>query len=128
VRKNALVSITLLALGACSHASTSEATASPSPAGTPLPLRSCEERRLTLDGAELFIQANADQTPAQILILSAPDDESRAKAYQDARKLFGDPKPDPRTQTRQYKLGLTQVTDMCGRPVMPSPSPSPVSS
>ncbi len=92
-----------------------------------MPLRSCEERRLTIDGAELFIQANADATPAQILILSAPDDEARAKAYQEARKIFGDPKPDTRTQTRQYKLGLTQVTDMCGRPVMSSPlaSPSP---
>ena len=90
-----------------------------------MPLRSCEERRLNIDGAELFIQANVDSTPAQILILSAPDDESRAKAYQEARKLFGDPHADTRTQTRQYKLGLTQVTDMCGRPVMPSSSPSP---
>jgi hypothetical protein len=93
-----------------------------------MPLTSCEERRLTLDGAEIFIQANVDGTPAQILILSAPDDEARAKAYQEARKLFGDPKPDTRTQTRQYKLGLTQVTDLCGRPVMPLPSPSPLSS
>jgi hypothetical protein len=90
-----------------------------------MPLRSCEERRLTLDGAEVFIQANVDETPSQILILSAPDDEARAKAYQDARKIFGDPHPDTRTQTRQYKLGLTQITDLCGRPVMPSPSPSP---
>jgi len=113
----------LLALCACSHATSSD-SASPRPSGTPLPLRSCEERRLTLDGAELFVQANADATPAQILILSAPDDEARAKAYQEARKFFGDPRPDPRTQTRQYKLGLTQVTDMCGRPVMPSPLPT----
>lgn len=123
MRKNALISVALLALCACSHGTSSEA--SPSPTGTPLPLRSCEERRLTIDGTDLFVQANADATPAQILILSAPDDEARAKAYQEARKLFGDPHPDPRTQTRQYKLGLTQVTDMCGRPVMPSPSPSP---
>ncbi len=78
-----------------------------------------------MDGVDLFVQANADATPAQILILSAPDDEARAKAYQEARKFFGDPHPDTRTQTRQYKLGLTQVTDLCGRPVMPSPSPSP---
>lgn len=124
MRKNALVPVALLALCACSHASSSE-SASPSPSGTPLPLRSCEERRLSLDGADVFVQANADATPAQILILSAPDDEIRAKAYQAARKLFGDPHPDTRTQERQYKLGLTQMTDLCGRPVMPSPSPSP---
>jgi hypothetical protein len=83
---------------------------------------------MNVDGAELFVQANADATPAQILVLSAPDDDARAKAYQDARKLFGDPRPDPRTQQRQYKLGLVQTTDMCGRPVMPSPSPSPTQS
>ncbi len=81
---------------------------------------------MSIDGADVFVQANADATPAQILILSGPDDESRAKAYQAARSMFGDPRPDPRTQTRQYKLGLTQVTDMCGRPVTPSSaSPSP---
>lgn len=124
MRQNALVSVALLALCACNTSHSNKASASPSPSGSPSPLTSCEERRLALDGAEVFVQANVDATPAQILILSAPDDEARARAYQQARKIFGDPHPDTRTQTRQYKLGLTQVTDMCGRPVMPSPSPS----
>ena len=125
MRKNALISIALLALCACNSSQSKQASASPSPSGSPAALGSCEERRIALDGAEVFIQANVDHTPGQILILSAPDDESRARAYQDARKLFGDPHPDTRTQTRQYKMGLVQITDMCGRPVMPSPSPSP---
>ena len=77
---------------------------------------------MTLDDADLFIQANADGTPGQIVVLHAPSDDDRAKAYQDARKLFGDPRPDTRTQTKQYKWGMVQTTDMCGRPVMPAPS------
>lgn len=76
---------------------------------------------MALDGADVFIQANIDATPSQIVIISAPDAETRAKAYGDARKIFGDPHPDTRTQTRQYKMGLVQTTDLCGRPVMPHP-------
>jgi len=72
-----------------------------------------------MDGADLIAQANADGTPAAITVVRAPNDDVRVKAFQDARKLFGDPKPDTRTQTRQYKWGMIQVTDMCGRPVMP---------
>jgi hypothetical protein len=84
---------------------------------------------MVIDGAEVFVQANIDGTPAQIVILSAPSDDVRAKAYQDAIKTFGDPKPDTRTQTRQYKYGLVQTTDMCGRPVMPAqPPPVPTPS
>lgn len=90
-----------------------------------MPLRSCEEREITLDGAQLFIIANVDATPSQIVVLHAPNPDVRAKAYQHARAIFGDPHPDLRTQTRQYKWGMVQLTDMCGRPVMPSPSPSP---
>jgi len=87
-------------------------------------LQSCETRELSLDGANLVVQANVDQTPASIIVVRAPDDDTRAKAFQDARKLFGDPHPDDRTQSRQYKWGLVQVVDMCGRPVMASPVPA----
>lgn len=76
----------------------------------------------------MFIQANVDQTPAQIVILSAPNPDARAKAYDDARKIFGNPKPDARTQTRQYKYGLVQQTDMCGRPVTRVTAPAATSS
>ena len=81
-------------------------------------------RELTLDGADLVVQANADGTPASITVIHAADDEVRAKAFQDARADFGDPRPDTRTQVRDYKDGLTQLTDMCGRPVMPNASPT----
>jgi len=82
-------------------------------------------RELTLDGADLVVQANADGTPASITVIHAPSDEARAKAFQDARKDFGDPHLDTRTQVRAYKDGLTQLTDMCGRPVMPNASSRP---
>ena len=119
-----LASIALLALAGCNASSSSDAQSSASPAGSPAPLGSCEERRLVIDGADAFIQANVDHTAAQIVILSAPNADARAKAYDDARKQFGDPRPDTRTQMRQYKYGLVQTTDMCGRPVMPSASPA----
>ena len=53
----------------------------------------------------LVVQANADGTPASIVVIRAPSDEVRVKAFQDARKDFGDPKPDPRTQVRNTKMG-----------------------
>jgi biotin carboxylase len=89
-----------------------------------LPLRSCEVRTLTLDGADMVVQANADDSVASIVVVHASDDEARARAYQKARAIFGDPHPDTRTQVRAFKDGLTQLTDNCGRPVMPSPSPT----
>jgi hypothetical protein len=118
VRANALVPVALIAIAGCagSHA---QNNASPSPTSSPDALRSCEERELTLDGADLVVQANADGTPASIVVIRAPDEEARVQAFQDARKDFGDPKPDPRTEVRQIKDGLTQLTDLCGRPVMP---------
>jgi hypothetical protein len=79
---------------------------------------------LSLDGADLIVQANVDQTPASIIVVRAPDDDTRAKAFADARKIFGDPHPDTRTETRQYKWGLIQLTDECGRPVGPSATPT----
>lgn len=125
MRTNALVPVALLALAACAGSNGDRSQASPAPGGSPAPLATCEERRLTLDGAEIFVQANVDRTPGQIVILSAPNPDVRAKAYQDARRIFGDPHPDTRTQTRQYKYGLVQTTDLCGRPVMPAPSRTP---
>jgi len=119
LRTHALLSITLLALAACANAQRA-ADSSPTPLASPSPLLSCETRELSLDGAEIAVQANVDQTVASITILRAPDDDARAKAFSDARKIFGDPHPDTRTRTRQYKWGLVQLTDMCGRPVMPS--------
>jgi len=118
VRTNALLSVALFAIAGCAGGHT-DSDASPSPADSPAPLRSCEVREFTLDGAELVVQANADGTPASIVVVRAPSDDVRAKAFQDARKDFGDPSPDPRTEIRDYKDGLTQLTDMCGRPVMP---------
>ncbi len=73
-----------------------------------------------LDGADVIAQANVDGTVALITVVRAPSDDVRVKAFQDARKAFGDPKPDTRTETRQYKWGMIQVTDMCGRPVSPA--------
>jgi hypothetical protein len=120
--------VALLALSACA-AQRAQATSSPDATRSPVPLQACETRELTMDGADLVIQANVDQTVASILVVRAPDDDARAKAFEDARKVFGDPRPDNRTQSRQYKWGLTQLVDMCGRPVMPSnassPTPSP---
>jgi len=81
-------------------------------------------REFSLDGADLVVVANADGTPASIVVVRAPSDDARAKAFQDARKDFGDPNIDPRTKIEAYKDGLTQLTDMCGRPVMPSATPS----
>jgi hypothetical protein len=120
VRANALVPVALIAIAGCAggHA---DSDASPSPSVSPDALRSCEIREFSLDGADLVVQANADGTPASIVVVRAPSDDARAKAFQDARKDFGDPSPDPRTEVRQYKDGLTQLTDLCGRPVMPKP-------
>jgi hypothetical protein len=87
-------------------------------------MQSCESRELSLDGADLVVQSNVDRTLASIVVIRAPDDDARAKAFEDARKYFGDPHPDKRTQSRQFKWGLTQIVDMCGRPVMPASSPS----
>jgi len=118
----------MLVLAACAGGHASE-NASPSPQNaSPAPLRSCEVRELSLDGADVVVQANVDGTPASIVVIRAPDDEARAKAFQQARADFGDPKPDERTQEQQFKDGLTQLTDLCGRPVMPSAAPSAMSS
>jgi hypothetical protein len=124
VRANALVPVALIAIAGCAgghadNASSPSADTSPTSAPSLESLRSCEVREFSLDGADLVVQANVDGTPSSIVVIRAPSDDVRVKAFQDARKDFGDPKPDPRTEVRQYKDGLTQLTDLCGRPVMP---------
>ena len=121
MRTNAALSIVLLLV---SCAGRSSATTSPSPSSTPPPLQSCEVRTIELDGAELVVQANADQTVASIVVVKAPDDASRSHAYDDAVRIFGAPRPDTRTQMRQLKDGLSELTDYCGRPA-PRPQQSP---
>jgi len=93
-----------------------------------VPLRSCEVRALSLDGADVIVDANADGSAASIVVVHAPDKAARSKAYDDAVHDFGDPHPDTRTQMRQFKDGLTRLTDYCGRPVMPSATPSATAS
>jgi hypothetical protein len=83
---------------------------------------------MSLDGADLVVQANVDGSVASIVVIRAPDDHARAKAFQDARKAFGDPRPDTRTQMHQFKDGLSQLTDLCGRPVMPNATPAATAS
>jgi hypothetical protein len=122
VRAHALLPVALLCT-ACSGAhSASDATASPQ--ASPDRLRSCETRALTLDDADLVVTANVDGTPAAIVIVRAPSDDAKTKALADARADFGDPQPDTRTKTQAIKDGLSSVTDLCGRPLVSSPSPT----
>jgi SOS-response transcriptional repressor LexA len=81
-------------------------------------------RTLTLDGAEIVVQANADGTPASIVVVHAPDEATSERAQADASRYFGEPKPDTRTRIQGIKDGLSQVTDYCGRPVIPTATPS----
>ncbi|MGD0967913.1 MAG: hypothetical protein ABR949_06460 [Candidatus Aquilonibacter sp.] len=122
-----LVPVALIAIAGCAGGHEQSDT-SPSPQSSPEALRSCEVREFSLDGADLVVQANADGTPASIVVVRAPSDDARIKAFQDARTAFGDPHADPRTEVRDYKDGLTQLTDMCGRPVMPSATPGATAS
>jgi len=124
VRAHALVPVALLLCAACSGARTASG-ASPSPQASPDQLRSCETRALTLDKADLVVQANVDGTVASIVVIRAPSDEAKAKALADARADFGEPQPDTRTQTRPFKDGLTEITDLCGRVIIPSPEATP---
>jgi hypothetical protein len=114
----------LVAPAACAgHASSSNASSSP-PA-SPAPLQSCETRTIAIDGVDVVVHANADQSVASIVVIDAPDPSVRERAYADAVHDFGTPSPDTRTQTHQFKDGLVEITDMCGRPVHPTATPSP---
>lgn len=125
MRTRAVVSIAFV-LASCAGRTSSQSSPTPSP--TPAPLQSCETRALALDGAELVVEANADNSVASIVVVRAPDDATRERAYDDAVHDFGQPNRDTRTKVTQMKDGLAQVTDLCGRPVIPSPSGSPAAS
>jgi hypothetical protein len=114
----------LLAVCACSNGSSSQAGATASPA----PLASCEIRQIQVDGASIELDANVDASLGAAIVLDSPDDSIRDRALADVKKVYGPAKPDARTTTRPWRLGLTRETDMCGRPIgsdAPSPSPSP---
>ena len=128
MRTHALVSIAAISLlAACSDGRAQDANASPSPSpsASPAPLRSCETRELQLEGSDVVVQANLDQTVGAVVVLRAPDAQTRERAYDDAIKTFGEPHPDKRTAARPSKWGLITVTDLCGRPTSPAPNPSP---
>lgn len=80
---------------------------------------------MRVDGADLTIEANANATLASVVLVNAPNASAGALAIKDVERTFGDPSPDPRTIERPWKLGLTQLTDPCGRVIEPSTSPSP---
>lgn len=123
MRTYALFSVAALSLlAACTGSRADDAaSASPSPLASPAPLRACETRELTIDGADVVVQANVDRTLGAIVVAHADDDTIRTHALADAAKLFGEPHPDTRTTQRQSKWGLIQITDPCGRPVSPPP-------
>ena len=123
MRTHLFLSLALLSLTACGGQHQSGNAASTS-APTPEPLRACENRELTLDGVDMLLQANIDGTPGTITIVHAPDPDARDKAVEEARKIFGAPHPDTRTEQHTNKWGITGVSDPCGRPVA-TPSETP---
>ncbi|MEO9170485.1 MAG: hypothetical protein ABI282_05685 [Candidatus Baltobacteraceae bacterium] len=79
---------------------------------------------MSLDGIDMVLQANIDGTLGSITLVRSADSGAQDKAIDDARKIFGDPRPDTRTTMHQSKWGIVGTTDTCGRPVTPSPTPS----
>jgi len=77
-----------------------------------------------MDGVDLVVQANADQSLASFTIVHAPSDAARTQAAERVVKSFGEPHADARTTTHANKWGLVQVTDMCGHVVSPVPPTS----
>jgi hypothetical protein len=110
----------LLALGDCSASRSAGADAAPSFA----PLRSCETRELSFDGADVIVVSNANARPGSISV-DGPDERARADARNAVVRAFGQPSPDPRTFQRQWKFGLIRVTDACGRVILPNRAASP---
>jgi hypothetical protein len=109
----------IVAIGGCSSSQraseTASASASPSP--TPLPLGSCETRVMVIDGVEVVVTSNIDQTLASVEIVKAPDRTAAARAVDDAIHEFGPVRRDSHVEVRQSKWGLSTITDPCGRPV-----------
>ena len=110
----------VFALSACSASRSAGADAAPAFA----PLRSCETRELSIDGADVIVVGNADARPGSITV-SGPDERARAEARNAIVRAFGEPSPDPRTFQRQWKYGLVRVTDACGRVILPNRAASP---
>ena len=120
MRPQALFYLTLAGLAACGPAAHSEPHSSASPA----PLHACESREIRLDDTDIVLQANIDGTLGWITIVRAPDRDAQDAAIEHARKLFGDAHRDTRTLTHQSKWGILEMTDSCGRPVVPTPVPT----
>ncbi|MHB8177615.1 MAG: hypothetical protein ACYDA5_00790 [Vulcanimicrobiaceae bacterium] len=114
----------LLLVAACA----AHTSAAPAPKDQPTlaPLRSCAERVVYIDGAEVVVEANLDGSLDSATVIRASDAAARRKALAVVVKAYGRPHPDTRVVTRPWKLGLVQQTDPCGRPIFAaSPSPSP---
>ena len=118
VRPHLVLALALIpAFSACSGARGSAANASPAP------LQPCETRDVRVDRADLTVESNANATLASVVVENAPNASAGAAAVKDIERIFGMPSPDPRTVERPWKLGLTQLTDPCGRVIEPTASP-----
>jgi ABC-type Fe3+-hydroxamate transport system substrate-binding protein len=106
---------TTLLCAACASKSSSDASNQ-----TLAPLRACELRAITVDGTDLLIDTNADASLASVTVVRAPNDTARVQALDDVLRHFGPARRDTRTFQRQARLGLSTVTDACGRPVTPN--------
>lgn len=119
----ALVAITFaLAIGGCATA-----RRGPAAQNTALSqLGSCETRVISLPGAELVVNANADGTLAAVRLIRAAGHAARYEALATVHRAFGPAHPDAGLVARQSKWGLTTWTDPCGRPVtLTSPARTP---
>jgi hypothetical protein len=73
---------------------------------------------MDLDGAQVVVTSNLDNSLASVEIVKAPNAAARSRAVDDAIHLFGPVRRDTRTIARQSKWGLTTLTDPCGRPTV----------
>jgi hypothetical protein len=111
-----------MAIGACSasHRAAQTTGATGSPSASPSPLGSCETRVTVIDGVQVVVTSNIDQSLASVEIVKAPDPAAAARAVDDAIHEFGPVRRDNNVEMRQSKWGLSTMTDPCGRPV-PAP-------
>jgi hypothetical protein len=115
MRTNALVGVTLaLAVAGCvgsRHATTAPRNVSL------VPLGSCETRVLSLRGADLVVNANADSTLASVRVVNATNHLARDQALATVYHTFGAVHLDTDVVARESKWGLATWTDRCGRPI-----------
>jgi hypothetical protein len=71
---------------------------------------------MDLDGMQVVVTSNLDNSLASVEVVKAPSSAARARAVDDAIHLFGPLRRDTRVIARQSKWGLTTLTDLCGRP------------